>query len=265
MGRASRSPPSSCACSPRALRCRATAPSSASPWRARRVSASCGSSRWAITRCASSSPTATTPGFMSGSICASSASTRRSAGRAISPTSLPSASRASSGLRLFGEEGALALDAATIPGQRSIGSYDAVARNRDGDAVRAAGPRHGPRCFWRADGLRNFCIAGRRAHGDAAERLPHAMLKGGPADVEGKVETDAWVLDKTDHFGGKLLERGIVTGQARARKLLLEVARKTLWIVAEENGAYALLARRDQHQAERAFSNREIDLRIGTA
>ena len=73
------------------------------------------------------------------------------------------------------------------------------------------------------------------------------------------------IFDEADHFGGKLLESGIAADQPRARELLLEVARQTVGVVAEENGAHALVARGDQHQAERACADRELDLRIGAA
>ena len=91
------------------------------------------------------------------------------------------------------------------------------------------------------------------------------MLKGGAADVQGKVETEAGIFDEADHLGGELLEGGIAADQPRPRELLLKVAGQTVGVVAEENGAHALVARGDQHQAERAFADRELDLRIGAA
>ena len=53
--------------------------------------------------------------------------------------------------------------------------------------------------------------------------------------------------------------------EPRPRELPLEVARKAVRIVAEQNGADALVARGDQHQAERAFADGEFDLRVGAA
>src|SRR5262249_45694319 len=65
--------------------------------------------------------------------------------------------------------------------------------------------------------------------------------------------------------GDELLEGGIVADQLRPRELLNQVARKFLGIVAEEDGAYALVANCNEHQTERALANCEPDLRIGTA
>ena len=172
----------------------------------------------------------------------------------------------SSGLRLFGEQRALALDAAAIAGQRPIRPDHAVAGDRHGDWVRGAGAGHGAHRFRRADRLGNLRIARGRADRDAAERVPHAMLKGGAADVEGQVETEAGVVRRSRSPCAASCSKadrrrpaaraGIAASRSRARLVR---------IVAEENGAYALVARRDQHQAERACADRELDLRVGAA
>src|SRR6516225_7307346 len=247
MARASRFLLSSCACSRQAPRYRATAPSSGSPWLARGMSGSRGLSPSATTPCASCLPTATTPDSMSGSICARLAKRKRSAGRNTSRTLPPSASPVSSSLGLLCEQRTLPLDAAGIAGQRPVGSDHAMTGDCHGDAVRAACPRHGAHSLRLADGLGDLRIACRRADRNAAERVPHAMLKRSSADVQGKVESDAWILDEADHFGDELLEGGIVADQLRTRELLLEVARKLVGAVAKKDGAHAAVARGNEH------------------
>src|SRR5215471_3276851 len=202
---------------------------------------------------------------MSGNICASLAKRKSSAGRNISRTLPPSASPVSSRLGLLCEKGTLALDAAGIAGQRPVRADHAMTGDCHGDAVRGAGPRHRAHSLRLPDGFGDLRIACRRADRDTAKRVPHAMLKRCSADVQGKVEADAWVLDEADHFDNEFLESGIVADQLRTRELLLEVARKVLSFVTEENGANALVACGNEHQAERALANCKPDLRIETA
>src|SRR5262249_39678051 len=210
MGRASRFLLSSCACSRQAPKYRATAPSSGSPWLARGMSGSRGLSPSATTPFASCLPTATTLGSMSGSICASLAKRKRSAGRHTSRTLPPSASRVSSRLGLLCEQRTLALDAAGIACQRPVGPHHPMTGDCHGDAVRSAGPRHRAHSLRLADGFGDLRIACRRTDRDTAKRVPHAMLKHCSADVQGKVEADVWILDEADHFGDEFLKSGIV-------------------------------------------------------
>jgi len=122
-----------------------------------------------------------------------------------------------------------------------------VTRDRQRDRVRAASTSYCPHRFRRADCLGNVSIGRRRPQRNAAERFPHATLERGPADVQGKVEIAARILDEADHFGSELFEGGIVAHEPRSRELPLEVARKAVRIVAEQDGAHALVARGDQH------------------
>ena len=189
-----------------------------------------------------------------GALAGLSPGSRRQGPVALSRTSLP------------GEQSALALDAAS--GSRTATPSDldhAVAGDRHGDAVRGAGASHRAHRFRRADRLGDVRVARGRARRNAAERLPHAMLKGGALDVEGKVEIGARVLDEGDDPGGEPLERLVAADQTRAGELILEVAEQGSRVVAEKDGAYALVARSDENGAERALADGEFDRGIRAA
>src|SRR5262245_35442234 len=136
--------------------------------------------------------------------------------------------------------------------------------NGHGDAVRGAGASHGSYRFRRADCLGNLRVARRRTGGDAAERIPHEMLKCGTADVQREGEVGAWIFHEVDGLGDQLTEGRIVADQLRARKLFLEVALEFIGTISEEDGAYAFFACGDEHQAERALADGKFYLRVGS-
>ena len=73
------------------------------------------------------------------------------------------------------EQGALALDAPAVAGERAVGAHDPVAGNGDGDRIGGAGPRHGAGRLGPADPLGDLRVARRRSPaGTRAERRPDA-------------------------------------------------------------------------------------------
>src|SRR5581483_4996762 len=140
-----------------------------------------------------------------------------------------------------------------------------MAGNGNRDPVRCAGARDGASCLRGSDCLGDLCVACRRARRDTAQRLPHAMLKGRPADIEREVETKARILDEADYFGRKPFEIAIASVESGARKLFREIALEALRLVAEENGADSPGTRRNQDQAERALTDRISDIGVGPA
>src|SRR4029077_20902175 len=75
------------------------------------------------------------------------------------------------------EQNALAFDAPSIAGERTVAANDTMAGNGDGKTVRSASSCHGAdrrRC---ANALRNLRIGDRCADWDLLEHLPHASLE----------------------------------------------------------------------------------------
>ena len=72
---------------------------------------------------------------------------------------------------------ALALDAAAIAGERTIGADHPVARDDETDRVGAVGQPHRPHCRRLADALCQRAIAQRRAGRDGAQGGPDRALK----------------------------------------------------------------------------------------
>ena len=115
-----------------------------------------------------------------------------------------------------------------------------MTRNGYRDAIGGAGVcygAHGARCAYGVSDLGIACSGTGR---DAAERLPYAVLKNCPADVEGKIETSFGVLDESDHLGNKptIILPGL--DQAGAGKLALKLGSKGMSAVPQQNRADAL-------------------------
>src|ERR1041384_3864659 len=122
-----------------------------------------------------------------------SASTRAGASAAANPFSsvAPSASIFTpSGSRFTLEQRPLALDAPAVTGKRAVVAHDAVAGNGDRDRVRGAGVRYRTHRFRHADPLRDLRVGRGRPGRNLAQRLPHALLKGGAAHVEREIEAE---------------------------------------------------------------------------
>src|SRR4051794_126200 len=113
-----------------------------------------------------------------------------------------------------------------------------MARNGHGQSIGRTRTGHGAHGLWRSDSARKLGIADGAPHRDPAERPPAALLKGSSSQIERQVEPQAGRLDHADDTGHDPLERGVAADQMRARKAILQIARKPVWIVAEQNGAY---------------------------
>ena len=87
------------------------------------------------------------------------------------------------------------------------------------------------------------------------------LLEGGAADVERQIEILSGRLDETDDPSDGAFEIGVASDQFGARKTILQLARQRLRIVAEQDGADALIRRGDEHAAERGLADREPDFR----
>src|SRR5207244_8600660 len=57
----------------------------------------------------------------------------------------------------------------------------------------------------------------------------------------------------------------VAANKAGARKLVLEIASERIRVIAHEDRAHAALALRDQNRSERAFTDGETNVRLGTA
>jgi hypothetical protein len=121
-----------------------------------------------------------------------------------------------------------------------------MAGDGDSDAVLGASAGDGARRAGGADGFGDFGIARGQAGGDLAQRVPHAMLKGGAANVEREIDARAGILDQCDRRVCELVESGIALDQARFGELPFELAAQRPNAVAEQDGADALVGRGDQ-------------------
>ena len=153
----------------------------------------------------------------------------------------------------------LALHAPAVAGQRAVVAYHAVAGNRDRQRIGGAGARHGARAGGQADAPRQFRIADGAAGGYLAQRLPDALLKGRAAYVERQVQAQGGHFDQADHPGHRLLVVRLGAAQVGLRKAVLQVVQQHFSIVAQQDGAHALVCAGDQERAERTGGNREAD------
>jgi len=78
----------------------------------------------------------------------------------------------------------LAFHAPAISGERSIGSYDAMARDDQRHAIQRAGTGHGTRRIGLAHFAGDIAITARFAARDLPQCLPHAKLEDRTAEVE---------------------------------------------------------------------------------
>ena len=115
--------------------------------------------------------------------------------------------------------------------------------------------------FGRPTRSRDLGVGRGRAGGNCAQRLPDPLLESGAADVERQVEPLARRLDEADDLGDRALERGVAADQLGAREAVLQVAHQRVGIVAEHDGANALVGGGDQDRAERGLADREADRR----
>ena len=91
-----------------------------------------------------------------------------------------------------------------------------------------------------------------------------------PRMSSGRSRPLAGRLDQPHDLSDHALERAVAADELGAGKAILEIARQRVRIVAEQDGAHALVGRGDQHGAERGLADREADrprppLRAATA
>ena len=77
-----------------------------------------------------------------------------------------------------------ALHAPAIAGQRTVGAHHAMARHHQRHAIDRAGASHGARCVRIAHLPRQLAVRARLAARNLPQRLPHAKLKNGPAQIQ---------------------------------------------------------------------------------
>src|SRR5215510_12821166 len=121
-----------------------------------------------------------------------------------------------------------------------------MAGDRHRDDIRGAGLRYGARRPWPADAPGDLGVACRRAGGNRADGVPHALLEGGTANVERQVAAVRRRLDQADYLRHQLLEFCIAADQTRLREAILQSTDERLRIVAELDGADTLLGCRHQ-------------------
>src|SRR5262245_3132570 len=163
------------------------------------------------------------------------------------------------------EQGALAFHAEAIARQRAIAAHDAMAGDRYGERVRAAGLGDRPDRLRRSDAPRDLRVARCRTGRDLAQCSPDALLESGAANVERQVEPQAGRLDERHDLRNQPFERGVAGDQARVRKPILKIPRELVGIVAHEDGAHPAIALCDEDRPERALADGEAYFRVGTA
>src|SRR5262249_8290802 len=151
---------------------------------------------------------------------------------------------------LLRQQRALALDAPAITGGRAVAAHHAVAGDRHGQRVGAAGLRHRAYRFRLAGLGGDGGIARGLARLDLAQRPPDLLLESGAAHVQRQIETALRRLDEADHLGDQLLEPLVAADELRLREGILQIAYECIGIVAELDRADALLGRRHQDRAE---------------
>src|SRR5690606_5341389 len=113
--------------------------------------------------------------------------------------------------------------------------------------------------LWRTNASCDIRVARGLARGDFAQRFPHAPLERGAADVERKIEPDAWCVDEADDLCDEPFERRITTDERCVREPVLQITRERIGVVAEQDCAHPACALRDQNRTERALAHCEAD------
>ena len=121
-----------------------------------------------------------------------------------------------------------------------------MARNGDCQRIGAHRGADGTNCVRRSDTIRDLQITDRLAYRNFAQGLPYALLECSASNVEWQIKPQCRGFDESHDLGDKLLEVGITSDQVRTRESILQVARKRIRIVADQNRAHSALARRNQ-------------------
>ena len=98
--------------------------------------------------------------------------------------------------------------------------------------------------------LGDFRVACRGARRDRPQGLPDALLKSRALHIEWQIEPKCWRLDEADHPGHYMLEVWSPPMQLCLREAVLEIAYQRIGIVAEHDGADALVSGCDQDRAQ---------------
>src|ERR1700743_3702936 len=82
----------------------------------------------------------------------------------------------------------LALDSTAKARKRSIGAYDPVTGNNDGNGIAAIRESHRPRPIGIVQALGELTVTARFTEGDLGQLAPDALLKFGALHAQGQVE-----------------------------------------------------------------------------
>src|SRR5205085_8530757 len=97
------------------------------------------------------------------------------------------------------------------------------------------------------------------------KRPPYPFLERGALDVQRQVQAERGCFYEADDLRHKLLKVTIAADQRGVAELVLQVPRQLVGILAEQDGADAALALRDEDGAERALPDCKADLHVGAA
>ena len=93
----------------------------------------------------------------------------------------------------------------------------------------------------------------------ALQRLPHALLERGAADVERQVQALTRRLDEADDLGHHVLEFGVAALKLGVRKAVLQVAHQRMRDRRRAGSRTRPCRGGDQHRAERGLPDGEAD------
>ena len=150
------------------------------------------------------------------------------------------------------DQGALALDPPAIAGERTVGAHHPVAGDRHRQRVGRAGAGDRAHRPWLADFPGDVGVGHRLPRRDFAQSPPDALLEGRAAHVERQIEPDPGRLDEADHPRHQGFEIAVAADQPGARESILKITDQGLRIVADQDGADALVAPGHQDRAQRA-------------
>src|SRR5262245_42550601 len=152
------------------------------------------------------------------------------------------------------EQRELPLETPAIARQSAVAAHDAMAGNRHGAGLGGAGLAHffcGRRRAWPPSYVGvAFCRAGR----DLLQRAPDLLLEGRSAHFQRHIEAHRRRGEEARHLRDEWLQLGAGTAECRLRKMLPQIARQSVSVVAEQDGAHATVALGDEHDAEDAFA-----------
>src|SRR5689334_17208609 len=134
-----------------------------------------------------------------------------------------------------------------------------MTRYRYGDCIGPTCLRDGAHRVRCTNTLGDVGVAGSTANRNPGQRFPYTPLECRAMSVERKIEAATGRLDEALDLRQESLNISGTVRQYSPRKPAAQIADERLGVIAQQDGADALVGSRDENAAERALPDREMD------